>query len=469
MTRMRLLLPVLFLLLAGCTMAPRYQRPDAPVSDNWPTNAANQVAGEASAQVAADIPWRDFFVDPQLQALIEQALQNNRDLRVALLNIERYQAQYRIERSALLPSINATGSGLSQRLAEDLSGTGQSQLVRQYSATLGASAYEFDLFGRVRSLKDQALQQYLATEQARRSVQISLIAQVANGYLTLAADNERLQLARETLANQQDAYDLVKHRFDTGVASALDLNQARTSVEAAKVDKARFTTLVAQDVNGLTLVVGAPLDVTKLPTELSAELSALQGIPAGLPSTVLLERPDILAAEHRLLAANANIGAARAAFFPRIALTGTLGTGSDELSGLFTAGSETWMFAPQITLPIFTAGSNLARLKVAKVDRDIAVAEYEKAIQTAFREVADSLAQSGTIDEQLAAQQALTDASSESYRISQARYDKGVDSYLTVLDSQRALYAARQNLIGTRLTRLTSLVTMYKVFGGGSL
>jgi len=469
MNRMKLFLPVLFLLLASCTMAPRYQRPDAPVSDNWPTSAANQQAGEASAPAAADIPWRDFFVDPQLQALISRALENNRDLRVAVLNIERFQAQYRIERSALLPSINATGSGLSQRVAQDLSGTGQPEIVRQYSATLGSTAYEFDLFGRVRSLKNQALQQYFASEQAQRSVQISLISQVALGYLTLAADSERLQLAKETLDNQQAAYDLVKRRFDAGVASALDLNQARTSVESARVDNARYTTLVAQDVNALTLVVGAPLDAELLPAVLTTELSALQEIPPGLPSTVLLKRPDILQAEHQLRAANANIGAARAAFFPRIALTGSVGTGSNELSGLFQSGSETWLFAPQITLPIFTAGSNWAKLKVSNVDRDIAVAQYEKAIQTAFREVADALAQRGTIDEQLAAQQSLTDANAESYRLSQARYDKGVDSYLNVLDSQRALYSAQQNLIATRLTRLGNLVTLYKVLGGGSL
>jgi len=469
MTRMRLFLPVLFLLLAGCTMAPRYQRPAAPVSDNWPTNTTNQVAVEASEQAAADIPWRDFFVDPQLQALIDLALQNNRDLRVAVLNIERFQAQYRIERSALLPSINATGSAVSQRVAQDLSSTGQSQILRQYSATLGSTAYEFDLFGRVRSLKNQALQQYLASEQAQRSVQISLISQVATGYLTLAADSERLQLAKETLANQQAAFELVKRRFDAGVASALDLNQARTSVESARVDNARYTTLVAQDVNALTLVVGAPLDAELLPAVLTTELNALQEIPPGLTSAVLLERPDILQAEHQLQAANANIGAARAAFFPRIALTGSLGTGSDELSGLFQSGSQTWLFAPQITLPIFTAGSNWAKLKVSNIDRDIALAQYEKAIQTAFREVADSLAQRGTIDEQLAAQQSLTDASAESYQLSQSRYDKGVDSYLSVLDSQRALYGAQQNLISTRLTRLTNLVTLYKVLGGGSL
>jgi len=472
MTPTRLFLPVLVLLLAGCTMAPRYERPVAPVAADWPTGAAYQQVqeqAEATASDVTEIPWRDFFVDPQLQGLIAQALENNRDLRVAVLNIERFRAQYRIERSALLPSIQATGSARSQRVAEDLSATGESEIVRQVDATLGVSAYEFDLFGRVRSLKDQALENYLATEEARRSVQISLISQVAVGYLTLAADSERLQLATETLANQQAAYDLVTRRYDAGVASALDLNQARTSVEAARVDIARYTTLAAQDLNALTLVVGAPLVAELLPATLTSELTALQDLPAGLPSEVLLTRPDILQAEHRLQAANANIGAARAAFFPRITLTGSVGTGSDELAGLFQSGNATWLFAPQVVLPIFTAGSNLAKLKVANVDRDIALAQYEQAIQTAFREVADALAQRGTIDEQLAAQQSLTDASAESYRLSQARYDKGVDSYLNVLDSQRALYGAQQNLIATRLSRLANQVNLYKVLGGGSL
>jgi len=468
MTRQRLSLLVLTLLLAGCTLAPRYQRPAAPVADAWPAGAVAPAADPTSVP-AAEIPWRDFFIDPQLQRLIEMALQNNRDLRVAVLNIERTRAQYRIERANLLPEINAAAGGRGQRLAKDLSGTGEPEVIHQYDVTLGTSAYELDLFGRVRSLKDQALEQYLATEQAQRGVQISLIAEVAVGYLTLAADRERLQLARETLVNQQAAFELVRHRFDAGVASALDLNQARTSVEAARVDVARFTTLVAGDANGLALVVGAPLAADLFPLALAEDIATLQEITPGLPSAVLLARPDILAAEHRLQAANANIGAARAAFFPRIALTSSIGTGSDELGGLFSSGSWTWLVAPQVTLPIFTAGSNRARLKVANIDRDIALAQYEQAIQTAFKEVADALARRSTIDEQLAAQQSLTDAGAESYRLSQARYDKGVDSYLNVLDAQRVLYAARQNLIGTRLTRLSNQVALYQVLGGGSL
>jgi multidrug efflux system outer membrane protein len=416
---------------------------------------------------AADRPWQEFFVEERLRKLIALALENNRDLRVALLNIERSQAQFQIQRSALLPKINASAGGNLQELPKDFSSTGQPLTLHQYSLGLGFSAYELDLFGRVRSLKEQALQQYLATGQARKSLQISLVSQVAGAYLTLAADRERLQLARETLANQQESYQLTRSRFEAGVSSALDLNQARTIVDAARVDIARYTTLAAQDENALQLVVGSPVPAELLPQALTGELTALKDLAPGLPSDVLLRRPDILQAESRLKGANANIGAARAALFPRITLVSAAGLGSTDLGGLFRGGATTWNFAPQITLPIFDGGSNRANAKVARVDRDIAVAEYEKAIQTAFREVADALAQRATIDDQLAAQQSLAAATAESSVLSRARYDKGVDSYLTVLDSQRALYGARQSLITTRLSRLVNLATLYKVLGGG--
>ena len=458
------------LCLTGCTtMAPKYSQPAAPVPAAWPIGAAYKAeTGSSAGKAAADIPWQEFFVDGQLRKLIALALENNRDLRVAVLNIERSRAQYQIRRSDLVPKVDANASATYQRISEDFSGTGLPMNIHQYNLGLGVSSYELDLFGRVRSLKDQALEQYLATEQARRSVQISLVSQVAATYLTLAADRERLQLARETLGNQQESYKLTRSRHEAGISSALDLNQAQTSVDAARVDIARFTTLVAQDENALSLVVGSTVPADLLPLSLSEALTALKDVAPGLPSDVLLRRPDILQAEGVLKGANANIGAARAAFFPRITLVSNIGFGSDDLAGLFNSGSFVWKFAPQITLPIFDGGSNAANLTVAEVDRDIAVAQYEKAIQTAFREVADALAQRGTIDEQLAAQQSLTDATSESYRLSRARYEKGVDSYLTVLDSQRSLYGAQQNLIGTRLSRLASLVTLYKVLGGGS-
>lgn len=454
---------------AGCsTMAPLYTRPVAPIASSWP-DSESSLTGMAKpvAQQAANIPWQDFFVDPQLRELITMALKNNHDLRIALLNIERYQAQYQIQRAALLPKVDAKGSGNGQRQPADLSASGRATDIEQYSLGLGISSYELDLFGRVQSLRDQALEQYLATEEARRSVQLSLVANVATTYLTLAANLERLQLARETLVNQLAAYQLIESRNKAGIASLLDLEQARTSVEAARVDISQYTTLVAQNENELRLVVGLPGVAEYLPKALSDTFTGIQNISYGLPSEVLLNRPDILQAEKLLQAANANIGAARAAFFPRITLVSSIGTGSDQLSGLFGSGSLAWNFTPKISLPIFDGGSNKANLKVAEVDRDIAVAQYEQAIQTAFREVADALALRGTIDDQLAAQQALTNATSASYNLSQARYDKGVDSYLNVLDSQRSLYAAQQNLISIRLSRLANQITLYKVLGGG--
>jgi len=456
------------LCLAGCTMAPKYTRPASPVPDAWPSGPAYKgVAVKPDGKPVADIPWQEYFVDARLRRVIALALENNRDLRVAALNIERSRAQYQIRRADLVPHADATADGNFQRIPQDFSGTGQPETLHQYSASLGVSSYELDLFGRVRSLKDQALWQYLATGQARISFQISLVAEVADDWLALAADRERLMLAKDTLANQQKSYELIRSRFEAGISSALDLHQAQTSVDTARVDIASYTTAVAQDENALVLIVGEKVAGDLLPDSLSANLTALKEISPGLPSEVLLRRPDIVQAEELLMGANANIGAARAAFFPRITLVSSVGFGSNELAGLFTGSSFAWSFAPQITLPIFQGGANMANLKVAKVDRDIAVAQYEKAIQTAFREVADALARRGTIDDQLSAQKSLTEATSESYRLSQARYEKGIDSYLNVLDSQRSLYSAQQNLINLRLSQLNNLVTLYKTLGGG--
>jgi multidrug efflux system outer membrane protein len=458
------------LCLTGCaSLAPKYSQPAAPVPAGWTGGeAAKEAAAKPADKAVADIPWQEFFVDPQLRKVIAQALANNRDLRVALLTIDRYQALYQIKESDLLPKLNANASVSYQRTPEDLSGKGHAVTSHPYSAGLGISAYELDMFGRVRSLKDQALEQYLGTEQAKRSVQISLVSQVAVAYLTLAADRERLKLAKETLASQQSSLQLTKSRFDAGIANALTLSQAQASVESARVDIARFVSLVAQDENALNLLVGSSVATDLLPTSLSDTVTALQDVSPGIPSDVLLRRPDILQAENNLKGLNANIGAARANMFPRISLVSSVGFGSSELSGLFKSGAFAWSIMPSISLPIFDGGSNKANLKVAEVDRNIAVAQYEKAIQTAFREVSDTLAQRSTIDEQQAAQQALTDTFADSYRLSQARYDKGVDGYLTVLDSQRSLYGAQQNLISVRFSRLTNLVTLYKVLGGGS-
>lgn len=457
-------------LVAGCsTMAPKYTRPAAPVPATLTTAQAPQGKTDKTAQKPlADIPWREFFVDQKLQTLIDIALKNNRDLKVAALTIERFRALYQIQSSELLPKIDASTAAVYQRIPEDLSGKGRAVTTHQYSAALGVSAYELDLFGRVQSLKDQALEQYLATEQAHRAVQISLVSQVAAAYLTLAADQERLKLAKETLASQQESYKLVNSRYEAGVSSALDLQQARTSVEAARVDIARYTSQAAQDENALSLAIGSHIPAELLPTILSETLAALKDLPPDLSSEVLLSRPDILQAEGQLKAANANIGAARAALFPRISLVSSVGLGSDELGGLFKSGSFAWNFAPRISLPIFDGGSNKANVKVSEVNRDIMVAQYEKTIQTAFREVSDALAQRSTIDEQVAAQQSLTDATAERYKLSLARFEKGVDSHLNVLDSQRSLYGAQQNLIGARFSRLSNLVTIYKVLGGGN-
>jgi multidrug efflux system outer membrane protein len=461
--------PLGLFLTAGCsTMAPNYSRPAAPVPSAWPgVQEAPAVSGQVLQKVVADIPWQDFFVDTRLKQLIELALKNNRDLRLAVLNIERFQALYQIRSADQLPKVEASAGASFQRIPDTISSTGNAQTTHQYNLGVGLVSYELDLFGRVQSLKDQALEQYLATEQAQRSVQISLVSQVAVAWQTVAADRERLKLAKDTLTSQQESYWLTKSRFDAGVSTSLALNQARSTVDAAQVDIARYTALVAQDENALNLVVGSRVPAELLPQTLSETVTALTDLSPGLPSDVLLRRPDILQAEGQLKAFNANIGAAQAAFFPRITLVSSVGIGSSELTGLFKGDPFAWSFLPRISLPIFDGGSNKANLKVAEVDRDIAVAQYEKAIQTAFREVADALAQRGNIDEQLAAQKSLTDATDEIYRLSRARFDKGVDSYLQVLDSQRALYGAQQNLITTRFTRQTNLVTLYKVLGGG--
>jgi len=461
-----LLLGLIAAFLGGCSLAPTYTRPEAPVSAEWPGGPAYKQQAAAPGATAADMPWREFFVDERLQQVIDLALANNRDLRVAALNIERTQALYRIQRAELLPVLDAQGTFSKERVPGILSQSGQPATVELYNVNLGISSWELDLFGRIRNLKDAALEQYLATEQARASAQIALVAAVANTYLTLAADRENLKLAQSTLDTQQATYEMIRRRAEVGASSDLDLRQAQTRVDAARVDIALYTSQVALDVNALTLLVGSPVPSGLLPVELG-EVAALNDFTPGLPSEVLQRRPDILQAESQLKAAHANIGAARAALFPRITLTTSIGTTSDQLSGLFTSGSGTWAFVPQIVVPIFDARS-WAAYDVTKVDREIALAQYEKAIQAAFREVADALAQRGTLGDQLQAQQSLVEASAEGYRLSDARYTRGIDSYLRVLDAQRSLYGAQQGLIAIRLARLTNLVTLYKVLGGGA-
>lgn len=498
--------------LSGCSLAPVYERPAAPVAAAWPQGAAYQVEAPSIAPAAASIPWTDYFADRRLRDVIALALANNRDSRVSALNIEKARAQYGIERAALLPSVSAAGGQSASRTPHGAAA--DASINRQYTANLGV-AYELDFFGKVRSLSESALQQYLATEEARRAQQIALVAEVAQAWLALQADREHLQMASGTLASQQTTLALSKRRFEAGATSGLDMYEAQTSVEAARSDVALYTAQVAADENTLTLLAGAPLPASLLQMEgegaataaasasaavaaspsapASAAMSAatatatpaasvagalpvtaltaapLQSLPSGLPSDVLLQRPDVLAAERALQSASANIGAARAAFFPSISLTASAGSASGALSGLFKAGSGAWSFMPQIKLPLFDGGVNKSNLKMAQVERDIAVARYDKAIQQAFREVADALAQRGTLDERLAAQTALVDAAQKSFRIHQARYQQGSESYLNELVSQRTLYAAQQALIAARQAQAANQVTLYKVLGGGAV
>jgi len=413
----------------------------------------------------AELGWQDFIADTKLRQVIAAALTNNLDLRVAALNVDLARAQYGIQRAALLPALAASASESKSRTPADLTSSGRHQVSERYDANLGVASWEVDLFGRIRSLKDRALQEYLASEEARRGAQILLVASTAEAYLALAADRESLRLAETTLEAQENSYSLIKRRFDTGIVTELDLHRAQTQVDTARRDVAVFTQQVAQDLNALNLLAGAAVPEDLLPARL-ADVAKPADVRAGLPSDVLLRRPDVAQAENMLRAANADIGAARAAFFPRISLTAALGTASGELSGLFKGGSGTWTYAPQVAVPVFDARIWSA-YRAAKAQRKIAVAQYGKSVQSAFREVADALAVRGTINDQLKSQQSLVDAVDATYRLSTARYDKGIDSYLSVLDAQRSLYSAQQVLVALRLKELASRIRLYAVLGGG--
>jgi multidrug efflux system outer membrane protein len=459
------------LVLTGCTMAPRYERPAAPVPDSWPGGAAYDPA-QASEKTAADLPWREFIRDEKLRKVIEQALANNRDLRSALANIQAARAQYRIQRSDLLPKLNGEVSATRQKSLNTFGGVGGANGGRAienefYTASIGLSAFEIDLFGRVRSLSNAALQSYLATAEAARATRISLIAETASAYLTLAADNSRYELARRTVESAQRTMEVTRKRLEAGVSSRLDVRQAETVYQQARVDLASTTSLIAQDRNALELLTGGPLPDELLPSELPENQEWLADVPSGLSSSVLLARPDVLQAEHQLQSANANIGAARAAFFPRLSLTASKGLASPELSNLFDEGVSVWSVAPNLVLPIFQGGANVANLSYAKAQRDLYVSQYELAIQTAFKEVADALAVRGTIQDQLDAQRALVDAAADSYQLAEARYTKGVDTFLNALDAQRTLYNAEKSLVSARLTASDNIVTLYRVLGGG--
>ena len=460
------------LFAAGCTMAPHYKRPDAPVAQAYPAGGiyATQPGAtgtrSANGQAATAIGWREFFVDPRLQRLIEIALKNNRDLRVSVLNIEAARAQYQITRADLFPKLDAVGTGNRTRTPNGLTAIPGRNISTTYNVGLQAQ-WELDLFGRIQSLKDQALAKYLATAQARKATEILLVSQVADQYLTVLSTDDLLKVTEDTLKSAQASYDLTKLKFDNGTGSELDLRQAQTIVETALANQQAQARARAQAVNALVLLIGQPLP-DDLPAGLPLDAqNFLTDIPAGLPSDLLTRRPDIMEAEQNLLAANANIGAARAAFFPRISLTGAFGTASPTLGGLFKAGTAAWSFAPQITMPIFEGGANLANLDLANVQKRIEIANYEKAIQSAFREVSDGLAARGTYDQQIAALERNEHAQQRRSDLSDLRYRNGVDSYLSVLTAQTDLYSAQQSLISARLARWTNLVDLYRALGGG--
>lgn len=462
--RFLIVLAGISLLGGGCSLAPEYIQPDAPVPGGWPQGPAyNSI--QAESKTAVEMSREQFFPDQQLQQIITMALGNNRDLRLAALNVERTRAMYGIQRAELFPAVGVAGGGGKQRLSSDLIGPGDSRTMEQYNLNLGIASWEIDFFGRIRSLSEQALDEYLATEQAQRSAQIALISEVARVYLTLAKDRENLKLAQETLESQQGDYGLIKRRYDVGVATELDLQRAQTRVSAARRDIASFIQQVARDRNGLNLLAGSSVPEALLPTDLSTIIPP-EEITPGVSSEVMLSRPDIIAAEYRLKGAYALIGAARASFFPRISLTTSIGTASNELSGLFSSGTNVWNFGPQIVMPIFDARV-WAALRVSEADQKILLTQYEKTIQTAFREVADSLAVQGTIDEQLAAQQSLVDATAKTYHLAGKRYEQGIDDYLGVLDAQRSLYGQQRVLIALQLAKLINRVNLYAVLGGG--
>jgi multidrug efflux system outer membrane protein len=456
-------------LVSGCSLEPVYKQPAAPVAATFPSGDAYKPPSAPPAKTstpAADIGWRDVLTDPRLQRLVEIGLANNRDLRVAALNVAQVQAQYRIQRAALFPQIDAAAGLSGSRTPASVSPIGRALVQRTYSADLSAS-WEIDFFGRLRSLSEEALQQYFASAQARKAAEILLVSQIADQYLTLLSYDELVAVTERTLESAQASYRLTLLQFNTGTGTELSLREAQTVVEQAKANYSAQIRGRAQAENALVLLLGQPIPGTlPPPVPLSAQ-TILADIPAGLPSDLLARRPDVMQAEATLRSANASIGAARAAFFPTITLTGDFGTASSALDKLFKARSKEWSFAPSVAVPIFNAGSLQASLDVAKLQKDISIGQYEKAIQTAFREVADGLAARGTYDDQVASQERFTEAQQRRLDLSNMRFRSGVDPYLTVLTAQTDLYNAEQTLVSVRLGRLTNLVDLYRYLGGG--
>ena len=467
--------------LAGCNLAPGNVRPEGAIPLTLPQGGAYPPLGAEQADVTT-IAYRDFFTDPRLQSVIATALANNRDYRVTAANVLIARGQYRVTRASQVPTTSANGGvtytnnpfgalGGAGGAGGQAGGAGgvpaQTGNLEIYQASVGFSAFELDLFGRVRNLSQAALQEYFATEEAQRAARISLVGEVATAWLTMAADQDQLRLSRETLASFGRTLELTRAQFRVGVISELEVQQAETSYQQARNDIATLTAQIAQDQNAINLLAGTTVPLEQLPVDLGEGDAVLADLPTGVSSAVLLRRPDVLQAERRLYAANANIGAARAALFPTISLTATLGTISTALGGLFGAGTQNFSIAPAATLPLFDGGQRRGNVEVARAQQLAAVATYEGTLQTAFREVADALATRGTIGEQLSAQTARAQAAATAERLSDARYRAGIDSFLNTLDAQRTGYAARQTLVQTRLARATNLVTLYRTLGGG--
>jgi NodT family efflux transporter outer membrane factor (OMF) lipoprotein len=460
----------LALLLAGCAQVP----PAHPQTEGVvpPLLGQPPAVADTAASALQQVQNLNWVQHPGLRQSIAQALTHNRDLRVALANIDRARAQYGISSAAQLPSVAAAGQGSRSRTAADLSSNGQSVVSSQYTAQLAITSFELDLWGRVRNLNEAALQQFLQSEVNQQNVQITLVADVSNAWLNLAANQARLALAQDTLASREKAYQLTERIHQLGATSGLVLAQNRSTVETARGEVAAFTAQVAKDRNALDLLVGSGLNPGWLPTastlraEAATAPAALLQLPASLPSSLLLARPDVRASEYNLRALAANVAAARAALFPSISLSTSVGAGSRELDQLFGAGNGTWSFVPQVRWPIFDGGSSRASVDVALANRYIAVAQYEKAIQTAFREASDALAERSQWQARLQAQQAVVEANAQAFTLSEARFTAGVDNYLNVLDAQRSLYAAQQALIGLRQSEQANRVALWKVLGG---
>ncbi|MGA9522643.1 MAG: efflux transporter outer membrane subunit [Myxococcaceae bacterium] len=448
-------------LVGGCTLAPAYTRPEAPVSQAYPVETKEE--GDAHA---ADLGWRDVFGDERLQSLVSLALENNRDLRVAALNVERVQAQYRIQRAPLFPNV---GLGANATFQELPSAIPSSAFIpkSQYSLNLGVTSWELDFFGRTRSLSDAALEQYFATDEARRSAHLALVGQVATAHFNERATSDQLELARKTLQLVEESFRLTQRSFELGTSSELDLKTGESQVETARATLAFYEQQHAQAVNALVFLIGRPLPDDLPASKPLGEATVMADLPAGLPSDLLARRPDILAAEHQLLAANANIGAARAAFFPSISLTGAGGLSSPDLGSLFAGSAFTWNFIPRLNLPIFQGGALKANLDVAEISKRIEIAEYERAIQAAFRDVADALVTRETIGKQLEAQKARVAAEERRYQLAEMRYRAGIERYVTLLTAQRDLYSAQQQLIDVQFARLANVANLYRALGGG--